>query len=157
MGKRNFYYFPFCKGTTLSSAYQVRYLDRNYYILENTTRNTPLCHEWMMHADFKTCIMFLLCSIVDNSKLARNQHGMFHDVQTSVEKKKKKNWIFQPFIFSRNNIAKTPFNRGGSFGEAGGGQLVCLFILVFVLALMALTSDHCIHGRVKILFVQKLC
>lgn len=40
-----------------------------------------------MHAGFRTCIMFLLCSIVYNSKLARNLHDMFHDVQTSVGKK----------------------------------------------------------------------
>lgn len=60
-------------------------------------------------------------------------------------------------FFQEKKIARTPFKRARRFGEAGGGWLVCLFVLVFVLALTTLASNHCIHGRIEILFVQNLC
>lgn len=74
----------------------------------------------------------LLCRMVNNSKTARNLHGMFHDVQTTVKNKQASqphknptpmdHLAFQFFQFK--SYATTPFERAGTFYDAGGSWLV---------------------------------
>ena len=60
----------------------------------------------------------LLCSIMDNSKLARNLHGMFHDVQTMV----KKHVLSSLSFFPRKDLLEPHLKEQGGLemlGEVG--------------------------------------
>lgn len=67
----------------------------------------------------------LLCSVLENSKQARNLHVVLHDVQIMVKKHGLSSLSFKNKL--NKTLHRTPFKRARKFGEAGGTCLVGLF------------------------------